>query len=156
MTRELMTGYLGPGTGVLSELTVGALDDMGYTVDYNTAVQVGDSVDGQPFDPTVEFSCCTGRRRNLRATDPSVRLLQGNNGNGQGNGNGNGNGNPPLSPPGLSNAKNYGKQVLAEAKANGPSERIEGGAAFVGDLLTTVYYEEDGNLYGVDVFADGF
>ena len=50
-----------------------------------------------------------------------------------------------------------GKQVLAEAKANGPSERIEGGAAFVGDLLTTVYYEgKDGNLRCRCLFADGF
>lgn len=37
MTNELMTGYIAPGSNPLSSITIGSLDDLGYSVDYTTA-----------------------------------------------------------------------------------------------------------------------
>lgn len=47
MTTELMTGYVAPGASPLSSITIGSMDDLGYTVNYTTADAY--SISAPPF-----------------------------------------------------------------------------------------------------------
>ena len=63
--NELMTGFLGVGNNPLSRLTVGALEDMGYQVNYAAAdafvlpSSLELAVMGIAADPTARHDSCT-------------------------------------------------------------------------------------------------
>lgn len=123
MDNELMTGYLNGGeANPLSKLTAATLDDLGYSVDYSSST-IDNSYNGG------NTSCCNGRR-NLRQLN---------------------NGKPPLSAQGKANAMAYGKSVLESRKLPTGEERVKNGSKYVGDKIVTVYYEEYGYIYDVEV-----
>ena len=137
----LMTGYLNGGvSNPLSKLSIAALDDMGYDVDYSAA---------DPYTPPS--SCCSsGGRVRALGEFPGIGMGRPEDG-------------PPglggKLPPGLSaegraRAYEYGRLKLQEQKETGPKNRIDGDLTFVGDLITSVLFEEDGFIYGVEVIAD--
>lgn len=133
---ELMTGFVS-STNFLSSITLAALEDIGYT-----------SIDRDQADPyTPPASCCDGRRRQLRSGDNgAVRNLQGNSAEGLAR-------RPPLSAVGLAKAEAYGKAYLVDAKLPEGAPRVAGGFEYVGDQFITIYYEENGFVYDVDVTA---
>lgn len=123
MDNELMTGYLNGGqVNPISVLTAATLDDLGYSVDYSSST-IDNSYDGS------NTSCCNGRR-NLRQLN---------------------NGKPPLSAKGKENAVAYEKSVLESRKLPTGEQRVKNGLKYVGDKIVTVYYEEYGYIYDVEV-----
>ena len=75
LMHELMTGFLDAGSNVLSAVTVGGLEDLGYVVDY-------DAAEPYTFEDYDEKECKQGkqRRRNLKGGGVTRRwrLLHGN------------------------------------------------------------------------------
>jgi hypothetical protein len=63
LTNELMTGWLSGSSNPLSRLTVGSLDDMGYTVNYGAADGFAASAPGAASEPLANF-------------DPPIRLIE--------------------------------------------------------------------------------
>jgi Leishmanolysin len=135
MGSELMTGYVRNATVLqLSRITVGTLDDLGYTVDYSQA---------DPFTKSNLNPNCTCRRRSQEVMQFSL---------------------PPsapksrqLSDAGLQMAWDYGMNILTERAKKLPLLSLiqEGSDApdivYVGHKLISVLMEEDGEVYGVMV-----
>ena len=124
MDNELMTGYLGgrASGNPISKLTAATFVDIGYSVDYSSST-IDNSYDGS------NTSCCNGRR-NLRQLN---------------------NGKPPLSAQGKANAVAYGKSVLESRRLPIGQQRVKNGLKYVADEIVTVYYEENGSIYDVEV-----
>ena len=133
---ELMTGYIntwGSASNPLSQLSIAALSDMGYDVDFSQA----DS-SYRPYS-----SCCQngGRRKlakNLRGLQEGEEGIENV---------------KDLSEAGYALAEEYGRMALTEKKATAPKERIQGDLVYVGDLFTSVIVEEEGELFEVEVYA---
>ena len=126
---ELMTGYLNNGSNPMSKLTVAALDDMGYSVDYSQASN---------YEPPS--ACC----RNGGSRALFRKKLRGNSNIFK----------KHLSKNGHSKAVQAGLDHLREIKATAPSVREQGDLIYVGDLFTSVLVEEDGDIWEVEVFAE--
>lgn len=131
MGTELMSGWVGDGTSPLSVVTIGALEDMGYTVDYRAA------------DPYSLDTCpatgnpVPGRRR----LSLKVRALGGRGSKKT----------RMLSDAGAAAAFQYGNQQLDAAEAEKSRTEAAVGAAnpdsnvlFVADEFVSVYYMEPG------------
>lgn len=130
--EELMTGYADDGDSVypVSKVTVGSLQDLGYTVDYNAADEF-----------IVPNPVCSSRRRlGLFGDAPSSeeqgrRLVP----------------KKKLSDFGRGKANQRGRSGLARAKQNRPSFDPPG-TMYVGHLFQDVLYFEDGVVHYVEVF----
>lgn len=125
---EVMTGFL-TGNTPISRITIGALEDLGYGVDYSKA----DPFTAADLDP----ACSCVRRRNLR-----VLQNQGNNGKKDAP--------PGLSKKGEEQAIQFGYGILAENLAKeypeAPDNLTDKGQEFV-----IVFFYEDGHIYSLRV-----
>eukprot|EP00977_Amphora_coffeiformis_P025486 scaffold20186_cov239-Amphora_coffeaeformis.AAC.1 len=131
--NEIMTGFLSGTTQPFSILTLSTMQDMGYIMDLSLA---------EPF--TIDPSCtCTRRQLRGSGETSKVRHVRAV-------------GRPELSLPARAQAVGYGQALLAQARAVGKTSPPPEGAMFVGDKVVSVLIEEDGNIFGVDVFADDF
>lgn len=148
LDHELMTGMVDNGNAPISEITVGSLEDMGYTVDYGAA---------DPYTPPAAFSCSRREReRNLlRGREPTVRYLDGDKkvrDLAQGGGGGGGGEKPKtaairkpkLSAEGKTKAVNEGKRILKEARSQKKRMSAEEADLFVGEQYVDIIYEEPG------------
>ena len=115
----------------MSKLTVAALEDMGYSVDYTQAAS----------DYVPPPSCC--RNGGSRALFVRKQFRGGSV-----------NHKKHLSKQAHSKAVEAGLAHLMEVKATAPLVREQGDLTYVGDLFTSVLVEEDGEIYEVEVFAD--
>ena len=137
MHNELMTPVFNGGyDNPLSQLSVAALSDMGFEVDMSKADEYTPSDD-----------CCNpSSNRRVRAL--GKRKKKGTEEN-----------HPELSVQGLTKATDYGKQQLNKAKKGKKTFDREhrhstSEATFVADQFISVLYEENGQLYTVDVVGD--
>ena len=121
----------------MSKLTVAALEDMGYSVDYT-----------QASDYVPPTSCC--RNGGSRALFVRKQFRGGSINNN------NVNKKKHLSQQAHSKAVEAGLAHLTEVKKSqqAPLVREQGDLTYVGDLFTSVLVEEDGEIYEVEVFAD--
>jgi len=125
---ELMTG-IATGSLPLSTITVGGLEDLGYTVDYGNA------------DPYSTFdlnpACvCSNAKKNKPSVPQTKR---------------------PLSEKGLERAIEYGKVLLTKRrkmkkKYQGKSKDL----VYLGDSVISILYREEGIIYSVEVKPDMF
>lgn len=135
LVNELMTGYLvkTAGSWPLSSLTVAAISDLGYDVDFNAA---------DPTKPIIDSACCKGNRR-------TVRSLRG------------GGEKTPLprrlSSESVFTAIDYGKKFLKKAHDLAPVNKLvaNGTIAWVADQHVEVFMIEDGVVYSVGVDSEG-
>ena len=122
---ELMTGYVVGTRMPLSTLTIASLEDSGYPVDYSVA----GVYDGS--DTTCCFSSAS-----IQSIVPSKPRK------------------PPLSDEGRATAVAYGRKKLIKNRRP-PSiargEPSDGGVIYLGDLITTVLFIENGLIYDVHV-----
>jgi len=122
---ELMTGKVdGAITFPLSKLTIASLEDLGYTVDYSAA----DDYDGR------NTTCCNPDTSPIQ----SINTLK-----------------PPLSTSGRAKAIQYGLEVLRSNQRPSKSQFQDimdaNGLVYLGDRFVNVIFEENGNIYDVDV-----
>ena len=122
---ELMTGKVdGAITFPLSKLTIASLEDLGYTVDYSAA----DDYDGR------NTTCCNPDTSPIQ----SINTLK-----------------PPLSTSGRAKAIQYGLEVLRSNQRPSKSQFQDimdaNGLVYLGDRFVIVIFEENGNIYDVDV-----
>ena len=130
LINELMTGAINSGReNPFSELTVGSLEDIGYTVDYSAA----DEYDENDLAP----GCCDGSSP-IEGVPPATPDT------------------PELSDAARNAAIAYGRQVLNESKRpddilDGDGDADNGGLNYVGDREIVVLVEEGGIIYDVHV-----
>jgi hypothetical protein len=136
MGSELMTGFVRNATVLqLSRITVGTLQDLGYSVNYSQA----DVFTKSNLNPN-----CTCRRRSQEAVVPFGRAPSGPRGR-------------ELSDAGFQSAWNYGMNLLTKRaqKFQSIASISEGNDAaeieYVGHKLVSVLYLEEGEIYGVMV-----
>lgn len=135
---ELMTGYTDVNMP-LSKMTAASLEDLGYTVDYNSPF-----IDHSYAGWISGRDCCTLGRRNLRE---GIRQLAGKNPN------------RPISPGGDSMARGYAQQLMQESTLSPGKARVsdDGKNKYTGDLFAAVYYMEveegERYIYAVDQYA---
>lgn len=111
-----------------SKLTVAALEDLGYGVDYTS-----DTID-------LGYSrCCTSSRRNIRG-------LQGDSNRPKHK--------RPLSAKGREKAVAHGRALLASRALPEGVPREVDGIKYIGDQYVNVIIFEDGLIYDVDVTSD--
>jgi len=127
LVDELMTGKVDGATIFpLSKLTIASLEDLGYNVDYSAA----DEYDGR------NTTCC-----NPNTSPISIRSVK--------------TAKPPLSASGRATAVEYGLEVLRSHQRPSKSQfqdfMDENGLVYLGDQFINVIYEENGNIYDVDV-----
>jgi hypothetical protein len=150
-TEELMSPILLLGaTNPITKITVGTLEDIGYTVDYNMAE---DSTSN-----TVNREVCCDARRILRGE--STRIHQVGNSSDEGRRNLHqdgilnlGEGDSTKIPPGISfdlysKARGVAMQQLRSNRENAPEIRDNGGSVYVGDLFLHVYIINDEGKFG--------
>jgi hypothetical protein len=132
----------------ITKITVGALEDIGYTVDYTMA----EDLTSNSVNKTV---CCATRRR-LRGN--SIHQV----GNYPDKGRRNlqqdgilnlGEGDSTKIPPGISadlysKARAVAMQQLRRNRENAPEIRDDGGSVYVGDLFLHVYILSDEGSFG--------
>lgn len=124
LRNEVMSTFLfNEDDNPFSELTIGALDDLGYTVDYG---QADDAADRSTYPCCETGSCLTNRR---------LRKM--------------GDGRPPLSDAGRAAAEAYGRTKLDERRLPPGVPRERDGARYVGDRSVRVLYEEGGFVHEV-------
>ena len=95
-----------------------------HSVDYNSPF-IDQTYDSSNLAP----GCCNGRRLG-RQEKKNKR---------------------PLSAGGLKKAQEYGKKVLRKKQLPPGQVRKKGEALYVGDQATTVYYQEEGEIYDIKV-----
>jgi hypothetical protein len=121
--NELMTGYLSTKyANPISKLTIAALDDLGYEVDYSKA---------QPYSPTAD--CCKGNLQRMLQDffeEPTK---------------------PELSERGRKTAEDYGRKTLDQIHEEAPDNHDTEDLIYVGDSFLSVMYEENGFVYQIDV-----
>jgi len=141
MGRELLTATIEPNTGTaLSRVTIGALDDLGYVVDYSMADPSYTRID-------ISLGCRCFRRMNEDGDDElafeEIRPKKQR---------------KLLSKKGYDTVYKYGKAFLDEQEelAIALEERsaIPEGLVFVGNTSVNVLYIEEGTIYSVTVRAD--
>lgn len=151
LQNEVMTGYLGESSGIFSAITIGTLEDLGYTVDYSAA---------EPFSISNLGTCkatycaeATGNRR-LIDEDNNLRGLGNQSGHGHdifSSANNHGEGGikrkKPLSPNGKADMKKYAAKEMKQLKNLPHEEHTVGGDIYVGGNLLIVMYVEDGEVY---------
>ena len=135
-----MTGLAELGDSPASLLTLGLLSDMGYEVDFSAAdasyLPRADCCDG-----SVDYGQLDPTRRNLRSAtasnidtkQPHVRKLSGN-------------GPRELSDDLLTEAEDYGKQLLKDAKFKG---KLPEDVMYVGDKFKVVFVLDGESVYEV-------
>jgi hypothetical protein len=134
---ELMTGYLSGSSQPLSPITLAALEDLGYSVDFTKADSFSSS--------DISSSCLCNRRlrsktlMTIEGDAPTIRRR--------------------LSGEGELAALNFGKAVLAMRKAVSSIrdnadiflENVDGSSQIdIGDQVLLVLYEENGHIFSVD------
>lgn len=141
MGSELMTGYLDPVKNPLSRISIAALEDMGYLVDYTTA---------DPFTSDDVDSNCLCRRRTLmdmmhgetHALGLRVSRAQSRR---------------RISDDAYNVALTYGLQQLASRASLDASESTSGAFredANLDSRVISVMVEDNGSIFGVVVRAD--
>lgn len=131
MGRELLTDTISSNSA-LSRVSIGALEDLGYTVDYSTADTY------TVFD--IDSDCRCNRRLGEDGDDVSFHEIS------------HARQRRSLSEEGYEKAFNYGMTLLEEAAAAidlaGRSEMPEG-IDYVADERVYVFYREEGIIYSV-------
>ena len=119
----------------MSKLTVAALEDMGYSVDYT-----------QASDYVPPSACCRNGGGSRALFRKQFRGGSINNKKKK----------KHLSQQAHSKAVEAGLAHLMKVKSQStaPLVREQGDLTYVGDLFTSVLVEEDGEIYEVEVFAD--
>ena len=140
---ELMTGFLSGSSQPLSPITLASLEDLGYSVDYSTA-------DKFSADDINRNCLCRRRNRNIRALSTSY-------------------GDKPntrrrLSEAGEQAAISFGQAIMSERNAESAfriaGDEITEHSVFDSSLQDfglkglIVLYEEDDQIYSVDVYSD--
>lgn len=162
LRSELMTPQLFDGVNRISTVTIGSLEDLGYTVDYGAA----DTFDFNDFS-LADCPCATigSRRSLLRGNVTAVRQIPVSNMTSPTSKLSSSSPPPRMSDAGRAAAIAYGKKELARATRE---ERplfeaaslvaAENGEAFedeyVGDRMITVLHFDSGEWFEVVVFAD--
>jgi Leishmanolysin len=149
MRNELMTGFLTTGTkAILSRITIGSLEDLGYTVDYSRA---------EPYTRANLGSGCTCRRRTLMDMFNGETVALGLR---------SGNTSPAvsqhrrLSDEAHDMAMEAGRSILrqrAQAFLKGKSSTASAHLSnytYVGDKVVSVLVQDKGEVYGVVVRMD--
>lgn len=157
---ELMTGF-SSGSLPISRVTVGSMEDMGYEVDYSAAdpftaadlgpscrcnaVQAGETLRLDDSSKITSQSLTGGQ------DESSTQILQRAS-IGETKQLGRGGRRRKLSDVGRTKAFEYGELILLERKIKRKSIAEENDSViYVGDQIVVVLYEEDGELYGVEV-----
>ena len=123
--NELLTGYLSStSVNPISKLTIAALDDLGYEVDYSRA---------QPYSP--QESCCNGNLYRSRILQDFFEEPK----------------KPSISEDGRRLAESYGRKTLNQIHDEAPENHDTEDLIYVGDSFLSVMYEENGYFYQVDV-----
>jgi len=141
-----MTGFSTPPFQ-LSRITVAALEDIGYGVDYSLAdpypaseldasCRCGSLQEFEPAEIIAEDPSAATPRTGPQSVFPHRRRRR------------------QLSQSGLQVATEYGKKLLAEKQFMRQNMTAEENEMYIGDKLTIVYYQEDGAIHGVEVVAD--
>lgn len=129
---ELMTPATMGVPARLSKLTIAAIEDLGYLVDYEAADNSGtaDEYDGK--DTTCGCGCNP-------CIDPPAETIQ-----------------PQLSDGARDAAVAYGLELLSQNKlpASLVDDAKNDGLIYVGDKMVFVIIEENGNIYDVLVTSD--
>ena len=148
--NELMTGTLNFGSNPISRVTIGALQDMGYDVSYDSA----DDFTRANLDNTIPTCVCNRRERERRSLwdgeHSDVFALKRKSG--------------PVAPEISEELRNYavtqGLKILEGSSAGGLSGggavlgASESNANYVGDKVVAVVVKDgDGNYYSVVVLA---
>lgn len=138
-----MTGFLSGSSQPLSPITLAALEDLGYNVDYSAADKFSaDDINGNCL--------CRRRDRNIRALSTSKEEEP--------------NARRRLSEAGEQAAIAFGQAILSERSAES-AFRLDGDEITEHSVFDTslqdfglksllVLYEEDDQIYSVDVYAD--
>ena len=134
-----MTGSIGSTKLLMSNLTLAALDDQGYEVDYSTA----DMYDGSNtyMDNSVD-GCCKPDGWDSRKY---LRRLNSNHNNNKSK--------RHLSEEGRAKAVAHGRKVLETRRLPPGVPREQNGIRYVGDRSISVIIEENGTLHEVGVAA---
>jgi Leishmanolysin len=150
MRNELMTGFLTTGTkAILSRITIGTLEDMGYTVDYSRA---------EPYTRANLGSGCTCRRRTLMDMFNGETVALGTLRSGK---------TSPvfprrrhLSDEAHAMAMETGRSILrqrAQSFLKGKSSKASAQPSnytYVGDKVVSVLVQDEDEVYGVVVRMD--
>ena len=137
LQTELMTGFVESTPTPLSRITIGTLQDLGYTVDYSKADYFGRSNLG------TSTGCICNRRRSLPDMHHGeTRQL--------------GLGLPNTVRRVISNdahrlAVDYGKSILAERALPPNVPRDDGAITYVGDQVVSVVVADGSNVFSVVV-----
>jgi hypothetical protein len=127
MRDELMTGYLSGTAQKISRITVGALADLGFAVNYNAA----DNYLKSDLDATCR---CGSMLKAVTAMPPEQR---------------------PLSDEGRANAVAFGQSILARNQAPAhfslSNSDMDTNIRDFGTNFLTVFYEEASQVYSVRV-----
>lgn len=136
---ELMTGFLGDDTAILSKITIAGIDDLGYTVDYSSA---------SSYTSSNLASSCKCSRRNLRGEDEGkvadIINLGGHK--------------RKLSEAGRAKALAYGNEMLSRYDDDkigwapfgfNRFTATSDDAIYIGDKVINVFYEENGYIFDV-------
>uniref|UniRef100_A0A7S0AJR2 Uncharacterized protein n=1 Tax=Minutocellus polymorphus TaxID=265543 RepID=A0A7S0AJR2_9STRA len=147
---QIMTGYASnSGNDPISIITIGTLNDMGYSVNYDVS---------DPYTIPTPVDCGAASRRRL-TTQTNVNLKGGFlNWNQRGVRHISRDGRilsegATLSQEGFDLATSHGKQVLSNSKKQRPGHE-QGNAVFVGHMHTDVWYKEGDTIFLVDVAGD--
>jgi hypothetical protein len=145
MRDELMTGFLTTGTkGIMSRITIGTLEDLGYTVDYSRA---------EPYSRANLGSGCTCRRTLLDMFNGETVALGLRSGS-------------PASPrrrlsdEAHAMAMETGRSILRQRAQSFLKSKSSKASAqpsnytYVGDKVVSVLVQDEGEVYGVVVRMD--
>ena len=148
--NELMTGTLDFDANPISRVTIGALEDMGYDVSYDSA----DDFTSANLDDTIPSCVCNRRERERRS------LWDGKHGDVFALRQKSGRVAPEISEELRNYAVNQGLKILEESRTSGLSGgggvlgARESNAKYVGDKVVAVVVKDaDGNYYSVVVLA---
>ena len=128
-----MTGFLSGGLE-LSRMTVGALEDLGYAVNYSQAQEFGRD---KMNEACIERLCPSDQPPSNNTNVSSLQSMSIITGR------------PPLREPkaddqGLQAATAYGKAYLADRRQNRPPPSpFRGGPRYIGDKFVSVFYIDD-------------
>jgi Leishmanolysin len=143
MRNELMTGYSDSGTkAILSRITIGTLDDLGYIVDYSQA---------EPYSRANLGSGCTCRRTLMDMTSGETMALSALR-----NGSRGPDSHRRLSDEAHALAMETGRSMLkkrAQSFRMGKSFQ-PANCTYVGDTVVSVLVQNEGEVYGVVVRMD--
>jgi hypothetical protein len=126
---EAMTGFATGGLEI-SRATVGTLQDMGYVVDYCQA-------DAFPVS-NLDASCVCSSNQGSRRAESNEDSNRGHR-------------RRKLSDEGRETAFEYGRQYLKNKSIKRENMAENEGIIYLGDQYVIILYQEDGQIYGVDV-----